>query len=64
MGRRIKSDRVVYGRNSENVALDDARYVKCWNCGFICHLDRDARSKRGSTEGDGISQTKTLRVDL
>ena len=29
---------------------DAGRWFKCWNCGFICNIDRDDSS--GSTAGD------------
>ena len=54
---RIPSTRVGYGRNRETTALHDDKYVKCWNCGFICQLQRDGRSQIGSTAGDGITHT-------
>ncbi len=57
MGRHIKSKRIGYGRNAENTGYRDDKYVKCWNCGFVCQTQRDARAKRGSTEGDGIEIT-------
>ena len=51
----VPSKAVNYGRNAENVAYQDNRYVRCSKCGFMCHLDRDARASRGSRVGDGIS---------
>jgi len=55
----LGSRSVNYGRNSENVGLRDDRYVRCSKCGFMCHLDRDARAPRGSSAGDGNTYTTT-----
>ena len=56
MGGQIDSDAVNTGRNRDLSTLRDDRYVRCSKCGFICHLDRDRRSRRGSREGDGIKK--------
>ena len=55
MSGEVYSDDVRYGRNASTTPLDDRRYVRCKHCGFICHLDRDARAPRGSRAGDGIT---------
>ena len=57
MSRQIPSDDVRTGINASLTALDDRRYVRCKHCGFICHLDRDARAPRGSRAGDGITHS-------
>jgi len=59
MSREIPSDGVNYGLNNDNAAYNDHRYVKCWHCGFVCHLDRDPRSPKGSKAGDGITHNPT-----
>lgn len=59
MSRDIRSDAVHSGRNTDLDDLRDDRYVRCSKCGFICHLDRDKRSVRGSREGNGIKQPNT-----
>ena len=41
----------LYGNPDRGNGLDDGRYYRCWNCGFICNIDRD---KLGG-HGDGIS---------
>jgi len=51
----IPSERVNTGRNAEHPAWRDDGYVKCSQCGFMCHLDRDARAPEGSRAGDGIT---------
>lgn len=30
---------------------DEDKYYRCWNCGFICNVDRDALGGRYSTDG-------------
>jgi hypothetical protein len=54
MGERIESTAVNYGRNIDKGTWRDDRYVRCSRCGFICHLDRDRKSIRGSRDGNGI----------
>lgn len=54
MGRPIDSDRVGYGKNRDLGTWRDDRYVRCSRCGFICHLDRDSRSRDGDRRGWGI----------
>ena len=63
MGRKIPSDSVTTGRNAEYPSYDDHRYVKCKHCGFICHLDRDAKFPRGSKAGDGLSHPSVAEYD-
>lgn len=63
MGRRIPAEPVRYGRNASTPLYDENRYIKCDHCGFICHLDRDARARRGSKEGDGVSYPDTVTYD-
>ena len=55
MGRRIRSKAVNFGLNRDQATYDDKRYVRCWNCGFINHLDRESRASDGSRAGDGIT---------
>lgn len=40
----IESSAVTHGMNAEVTAYSDKKYVHCKQCGFPCHLDRDARS--------------------
>ena len=56
----IPSKTIKYGRNRDNVPFADDKYVKCWNCGFICHLSRDGRASIGSRAGDGITHEDAL----
>jgi hypothetical protein len=63
MGREIPSDAVHHGRNFDVGPWKDDRYVRCGRCGFICHLDRDRRSKRGSKEGWGITYSAIASYD-
>jgi len=51
MSRMIESTTVRTGRNAEHPSFDDAQYIKCWHCGFLCHPQRDARGGRG----DGVT---------
>lgn len=47
MSKWIPSETIKTGEHAEHPAYEDDRYVKCWNCGFICHLERDKRGGRG-----------------
>ena len=42
----------LYGSVERGNGLDDGRYFRCWNCGFVCNEDRD--SLGGSESRDGI----------
>ena len=55
----LRSKAVHYGRNLDLVTYADDRYVRCNNCGFIAHLDRDTTAPNGSRVGDGITQPYT-----
>jgi len=55
MGNHIDSDRVGYGKNRDLGTWRDDRYVRCSRCGFICHLDRDSRSRDGDRRGWGVN---------
>ena len=33
--------------------LDAGRYFRCWNCGFVCDIDRD--SLGGARSGSGVN---------
>lgn len=59
MSREIHSDSVRHGRNAETVYPPDNKYIRCWNCGFICNTDRDLHVPKGSRLGDGIT-TNTI----
>lgn len=63
MGRRIESKTVKTGRNAEHPGYADDRYIKCKRCGFVCHLDRDDKSVRGSREGDGVTYPDIVDYD-
>jgi hypothetical protein len=54
--RQIRSKAVKHGLNQDvpYKGLQDDRHVRCKRCGFICHLDRDSRSPRGSRAGSGV----------
>ena len=48
--RRIRSQKrtlPIYGEGD-----DAGKYYRCWNCGFICNIDRDTLG-----DGDGKSYT-------
>ncbi len=32
----------IYGNSEMGNGLDAGRYFRCWNCGFVCRVDRDA----------------------
>ena len=60
MSGYIHSDSVTHGRNAEYVTPRDNKYIRCWNCGFMCNSDRDMSSSKGSTVGDGVTTPATL----
>lgn len=43
----------LHGDDERGNGLDDGRYFRCWNCGFVCNQDRDALG--GPESGDGIT---------
>ena len=53
----VQSKAVNYGRNLDNTVYSDDKYVRCRQCGFMCHLDRDMKAPDGSRVGDGIKHT-------
>ena len=57
----LESKDVFTGRNATHVGYKDTRYVSCWHCGFIYHLDRDARL--GGKAGDGVNYDTTFTTD-
>ena len=61
MAREIYSSDVRTGRNASLTTYRD-RYVRCWNCDYVCNLDRDDRSHEGARDGDGIT-TPTTTLD-
>jgi hypothetical protein len=59
----IPSDRVSYGRNQDLGTRNDSKFVRCARCGFVCHLDRDRRSRNGARDGEGISYASDITFD-
>jgi hypothetical protein len=57
----MHSKSVESGRNAEHVSLKDSRYVRCRQCGFVCHKDRDA-ALRGKA-GTGVTSTALSPVN-
>lgn len=55
----VSSKAVRYGLNKDVTAYADDRYVRCRQCGFMCHLDRDMTSQDGSRIGDSITTSDT-----
>ena len=45
--RKQKKTIRLYGENE-----DAGKYYRCWNCGFICNIDRDSLG-----DGDGLTHT-------
>lgn len=41
------------GLNQDKDTLRDDRYVRCKQCGYLCHLDRDIKGHKYSQLGDG-----------
>lgn len=56
---RIPSKAVHRGLNADMSAWKDDRYVRCWNCGFVAHLDREGNERIGSQSGDGYARNST-----
>ena len=65
MSRRIPSKAIHSGWNPDypENGWEDDRYVRCWNCGFVCHLDRDSRDVKGSHAQDGIRHPSAAGYD-
>lgn len=59
----IRSDEVTYGRNAEVAPLKDSRFVRCYRCGFMCHLDRDIHLPYGSRTGQGVTHPEVVQYD-
>lgn len=55
----MRSYSVDTGENAENAVLKDSRYVRCQQCRFICHTDRDTHMPNGSRAGTGVDLTST-----
>lgn len=58
-GRPVRSEAVEYGRNWDQGAYSDKRYVRCKRCGFMCQTQRDMHAKRGSRLGWGMKYVET-----
>lgn len=61
--KRLPSKSVQTGRNSENVAYRDDRYVRCGRCNHVCHLDRHMRAPFGSRAGQGVTHPDPITYD-
>ena len=55
----FNSKAIHYGLNQDYEAYADDRYVRCNNCNFICHLDRDITAPDGSHVGEGNIRPNT-----
>ena len=60
MRRKLYSEDVTYGRNATTTPNRDAKFIRCFNCGFMCNLDRDNRHRIGSQAGDGNNYDTTF----
>ena len=49
MSEWIPSKSIESGRNSDAAMYSDHNYVRCMNCGFICHKDRDFLGEKTTT---------------
>lgn len=61
--RRLPSKSVRSGRNAENVAYSDDRYVRCGRCNHVVHLDRHSRAPYGSRAGQGVTHPDKVTYD-
>ncbi len=59
MANKVYSKAVHRGMNADQSPWKDDRYVKCWNCGYTCHLDREGVERKGSRSGDGYTRSST-----
>lgn len=41
----------IYGDPIKGNGLDAGKYYRCWNCGFVCNVDRDALGDAQSRSG-------------
>lgn len=44
----------IYGDPISGDGLDAGKYYRCWNCGFVCNVDRDALGDAQSRDGVAI----------
>lgn len=54
----VYSEAVTIGRNAEDTAYKDNRYVRCRKCGFINH-QTEIHAGEGSRAGEGNTQAST-----
>ncbi len=63
-GHRYRKSRIpkdsrtipIYGDPIRGDGNDDGKYYKCWNCGFVCNVDRDALGDGQSRDGVAIKE--------
>ena len=41
----------IYGHPERGDGEDNGKYYRCWNCGFVCNVDRDALGDQSSRSG-------------
>jgi hypothetical protein len=41
----------IYGNPEMGDGKDDGKYFRCWNCGFVCNVERDALGDSESLSG-------------
>ena len=57
--RFIPSKAVESGRNAESTGLSDRGHVRCKQCGFMCHIDRESPAETGTNAGSAVVLTST-----
>ena len=63
-GHRYRKSRIpkdsrtipIYGDPIKGDGNNDGKYYKCWNCGFVCDVDRDALGDGQSRDGVAINE--------
>lgn len=51
----------IYGHPDFGEGQDVGKYYRCWNCGFICDVDRDELG--GPDSRSGVTATAYTQVD-
>jgi len=57
--RRRSKTIPLKGHSVRGNGEDAGKWFKCWNCGFICNVDRDALGDNETRSGDGQTDYHT-----
>lgn len=63
MSRIPKESRTlpIYGHPDHGEGEDAGKFYRCWHCGFVCDVDRDALG--GPDSRNGVTATAYAQVD-